>query len=126
MILGLYGRKALADDAGLPLEAAPEGKSIRVSLAYNTRTRDEVDAVLEEARAAGAEIVKPAEEVFWGGYSGLLRRSRRSPLGSRLEPALPDCGGRLDPASRIGPASVPTGHMADRCSETWLTGLRSA
>lgn len=70
MILGLYGRKALADDAGLPLDAAPEGKSIRVSLAYNTRTRDEVDAVLGDARAAGAEIVKPAEEAFWGGYSG--------------------------------------------------------
>ncbi len=70
MILGLYGRKALADDAGLPLDAAPEGNSIRVSLAYNTRTRDEVDAVLEDASAAGAEIVKPAEEAFWGGYSG--------------------------------------------------------
>ena len=70
MILGLYGRAALADDAGLPLDAAPTGKSIRVSLAYNTRTKEDVDAVLAEAEAAGAEIVKPAEEVFWGGYSG--------------------------------------------------------
>jgi predicted lactoylglutathione lyase len=70
MIVGLYGRKPLADDAGLPLDAAPEGKSIRVTLAYNTRSRDEVDAVLAEAEKAGAEIVKPAEDVFWGGYSG--------------------------------------------------------
>ncbi len=70
MILGLYGRAALADDAGLPLDAAPDGKSIRVALAYNARTKEDVDAVLEEARAAGAEIVKPAEEAFWGGYSG--------------------------------------------------------
>lgn len=70
MILGLYGRTALADDAGLPPEAAPEGKSIRVALAYNTRTKEDVDAVLAEAKSAGAEIVKPAEDTFWGGYSG--------------------------------------------------------
>jgi uncharacterized protein len=37
---------------------------------YNTRTRDEVDHTLAEAAAAGGTIVKPAEEAFWGGYSG--------------------------------------------------------
>jgi uncharacterized glyoxalase superfamily protein PhnB len=40
------------------------------SLAYNARSREEVDSVLAEAAAAGAKILKPAQEVFWGGYSG--------------------------------------------------------
>ena len=70
MIFSLYGRAALAADAGLPSETAPKGKSARITLAYNARAKDEVDAVLAEAEAAGAEIVKPAAEAFWGGYSG--------------------------------------------------------
>jgi len=70
MILGLYGRRALADDAGLPPLVAAEEESVRMSLAYNTRSKEDVDAVLAEAEKAGAEIVKPAEDVFWGGYSG--------------------------------------------------------
>ena len=41
-----------------------------VSLAYNTRNREEVETVLAEAEAAGAKLVKPAQEAFWGGYSG--------------------------------------------------------
>jgi uncharacterized glyoxalase superfamily protein PhnB len=50
---------------------SPEGSGFRgVTLAYNTRSRDEVDSVLAEAVAAGARLVKPAEDVFWGGYSG--------------------------------------------------------
>ena len=48
-----------------------EGHGFRgVALAYNTRTREEVDAVLSQAEAAGGTIVKPGEEAFWGGYSG--------------------------------------------------------
>ncbi|MBZ0229285.1 MAG: VOC family protein, partial [Bauldia sp.] len=39
-------------------------------LAYNARSKAEVDAVLAEAEAAGARLLKPAEDVFWGGYSG--------------------------------------------------------
>lgn len=66
-IFGLYGRAALADDAAVENTSA----GFRgVSLAYNARDRVEVDAVLAEAVAAGAELVKAAEEVFWGGYSG--------------------------------------------------------
>ena len=67
MALALYPRQDLAKDATI----APEGQGFNgISLAYNTRTRTEVDAVLEEAKAAGGKIVKPAEEAFWGGYSG--------------------------------------------------------
>lgn len=67
MVFALYGRAALADDAGV--ENAPPGFS-GVALAYNVRTRDDVAAVLAQAAAAGARIVKPAQDVFWGGHSG--------------------------------------------------------
>jgi catechol 2,3-dioxygenase-like lactoylglutathione lyase family enzyme len=67
MILGLFGRAALAADAGI----SHEGTGFRsVALAYNARDKAGVDAALETARKAGATIVKQAEEVFWGGYSG--------------------------------------------------------
>ncbi len=67
MVLGLFGRAALAEDAGVPAEGS--GFS-GIALAYNTRSRGEVDERLREAEAAGGRIVKPAEQVFWGGYSG--------------------------------------------------------
>jgi uncharacterized protein len=67
MALALYPRHDLAKDANV--SAQGDGFS-GISLAYNARTRAEVDAVLHEAVAAGAKLVKPAEEAFWGGYSG--------------------------------------------------------
>lgn len=67
MILALWSREALAEDAGIADGGAVFGG---VALAYNTRSRGEVDAVLAEAETAGARILKPADETFWGGYSG--------------------------------------------------------
>lgn len=65
--LALYPWDALAADA--QVEAA--GSGFRgVTLAQNTRSREEVDELLREAVEAGATLVKPAEDVFWGGYSG--------------------------------------------------------
>jgi uncharacterized protein len=67
MALALYPRQELAKDATI----ASEGQGFSgITLAYNTRNRNEVDSVLKEAKAAGATIVKPAQEAFWGGYSG--------------------------------------------------------
>lgn len=67
VVLGLFPRDDLAGDAGID----PKGTGFTgVALAYNTRTRDEVEAVLAEAVAAGGSLVKPAQEAFWGGYSG--------------------------------------------------------
>ena len=66
-IFGLYGRAALAKDA--TVEETPAGFR-GVALACNARDRAEVDSVLAEAVAAGADLVKDAEEAFWGGYSG--------------------------------------------------------
>ena len=67
MVLGLFGRDALAEDAKMP--GAGSGFA-GIALAYNTRERAEVDAVLAEVEAAGGRIVKPAQDAFWGGYSG--------------------------------------------------------
>jgi predicted lactoylglutathione lyase len=67
MAFALYPRDKLAEDANVP----SEGRGFNgMTLAYNTRTREEVDSVLAQAAGAGAKIVKPAEGVFWGGYSG--------------------------------------------------------
>jgi catechol 2,3-dioxygenase-like lactoylglutathione lyase family enzyme len=67
MALGLYPRDELAKDANI----SPDGGGFKgISLAYNARNREEVDSVLEEAKAAGATLLKPAQDAFWGGYSG--------------------------------------------------------
>lgn len=68
MILGLFGRAALAEDAGVADTDVSAFSGI--TLAYNGRDKAEVDAVLAEAVEAGGTLVKPAHDVFWGGYSG--------------------------------------------------------
>ena len=65
--LALYPRDALADDIGIPTEG--HGFS-GVTLAHNLRSKEEVDELLDVAVAAGATLVKPAQDTFWGGYSG--------------------------------------------------------
>jgi len=67
VVLGLYGREALAEDASVSAEGSGFAG---VALAHNTASRAAVDAVIVEAEAAGGTVVKPAEDVFWGGYSG--------------------------------------------------------
>jgi hypothetical protein len=65
-IVALWGREHLAADSGV----ADSGGWGGVTLAYNTRSPEEVDAVLAEAREAGATIARSGAETFWGGYSG--------------------------------------------------------
>ena len=65
--MALYPREALAEDVGI----AAEGSGFSgVTLAHNVRSREEVDALLDVAVAAGANLIKPAQDTFWGGYSG--------------------------------------------------------
>jgi uncharacterized protein len=66
MVVALWGRDQLAEDSGVQDAGGWGG----VTLAYNTRSAAEVDAVIEEARAAGATIAREPGETFWGGYSG--------------------------------------------------------
>ncbi len=67
MILALWSRDALVEDA--KVGAAGSGFA-NVALAQNLRSKEAVDVALAEAEKAGARILKPAQEVFWGGYSG--------------------------------------------------------
>ena len=67
MILGLWNRDSLAQDAKV---GAPGSGFANISLAQNVRSKAEVETTLAVAEKAGARILKPAQEVFWGGYSG--------------------------------------------------------
>jgi uncharacterized protein len=65
--LALYPRADLARDMGLSeVELGTGG----VTLGCNTRSREEVAQVMDRAKAAGARILKPAHDVFWGGHIG--------------------------------------------------------
>ena len=66
MVVDLWGRDELAKDSGV----ADTGGWGGVTLAHNVRSPAEVDAVIAEARAAGATIAREGAETFWGGYSG--------------------------------------------------------
>lgn len=80
VVLSLWGREALAADAGwdgqgLPADGgpsgAPSGAGFRgVALAHNVARPEEVDAVLALAESAGGRVLKPAQDAFWGGRSG--------------------------------------------------------
>jgi uncharacterized protein len=68
MVVALWDRAKLAEDSGVTDGGSWGG----ATLAYNTRSPAEVDAVIEEARAAGGEIVREPGETFWGGYSAVF------------------------------------------------------
>jgi hypothetical protein len=69
IVFGLYPHSDLAEDMNVPRGNAGSGYE-GFSIAYNARTKDEVDAVFADLAAKGATIVKAPEEAFWGGYSG--------------------------------------------------------
>lgn len=68
--LGLYSRDSLAEDAAVSAEGS--GFS-GFTLSHNVASESEVDQTITQAVAAGATLVKPAQKVFWGGYSGYFK-----------------------------------------------------
>lgn len=68
MVLALWDRARLAEDSAV--EDSPGWGGM--ALALNLGSPAEVDAAIEEARAAGAQIGREPAETFWGGYSGLF------------------------------------------------------
>ena len=65
--LGLYPWDKLAED----VTVSQEGSGFRgVTLAHNVKSKEKVNAVISQAIGAGATLVKEAQDVFWGGYSG--------------------------------------------------------
>lgn len=84
--LALYPLAELTKDVSADLAVNRSGFS-GITLAQNTRSKAEVDALLELAEKAGGKIEKPAQEVFWGGYSGYFS----DPDGHLWEVAYADC-----------------------------------
>jgi hypothetical protein len=68
--LALWPRKSIAHDSGLPLQ--PPGVT-EFTIGHNVANKNEVDDVMEQAKKAGAEIIKPAQDTFWGGYAGYFQ-----------------------------------------------------
>ncbi len=68
--LALWPRRSLAHDTGLPVQAS---SATELSLGHNVASRAEVDAVMAQAQAAGARIIKHAADTFWGGYAGYFQ-----------------------------------------------------
>jgi len=66
--VALWGRTKLAEDSGVRDGGGWGG----VTLAHNVSSPQEVDAIMEEARKAGATIARAAGTTFWGGYSGVF------------------------------------------------------
>lgn len=67
--LALYPLESLAEDVSGKFGGTRSGFS-GITLAHNVREKEEVDSVLARAERAGAVIEKPAQDAFWGGYSG--------------------------------------------------------
>jgi catechol 2,3-dioxygenase-like lactoylglutathione lyase family enzyme len=67
--LGLYPLDKLAEDVS-PTQSAERGAFPGITLAHNTRKKEDVDRILKLAEKSGGKIEKPAQDVFWGGYSG--------------------------------------------------------
>ncbi|MDY7229700.1 VOC family protein [Hyalangium rubrum] len=85
--LSLFSRAALAEDAHL--EDTGGGSFGGFTLAHNVRTREEVDALLARAKEAGARILKPAADAFWGGYNGYFADPDGHPWEVAWNPGFP-------------------------------------
>ncbi len=70
MKLALWPRKSLAKDAGMKVTPA---SATEFSIGHNVASKKEVDTVMEQAKKAGAKIIKAAQKTFWGGYAGYFQ-----------------------------------------------------
>ena len=68
--LALWPRTSIAHDANIPLQSP---SATEITFGHNVGSKQEVDDVMEQARRAGATIVKSAQDTFWGGYSGYFQ-----------------------------------------------------
>ena len=68
--LALWPRRSIANDTGIPLQ---NSSALEFTIGHNVATKEEVNAVMELAEKAGAKIIKPAQDTFWGGYAGYFQ-----------------------------------------------------
>ena len=81
--LALWPRSSLAHDAGVAVD--PRSRT-ELSIGHNVASKAEVDGVMAQAARAGAVIVKPAQDTFWGGYAGLFQAPDRHLWGEGWDP----------------------------------------
>ena len=68
--LAVWPRKSIAHDTGISVSPS---SPTEFTLGHNVSSKAEVDAVMQQAKTAGATIIKPAHDTFWGGYSGYFQ-----------------------------------------------------
>lgn len=68
--LAIWPRRCIARDAGIP---QTEPSPTEFTIGHNVSSKQEVDAVMQQAGAAGAKVVKVAQDTFWGGYAGCFQ-----------------------------------------------------
>jgi catechol 2,3-dioxygenase-like lactoylglutathione lyase family enzyme len=68
--LALWPRRSISHDTGLRESSR---SPTEFTIGHNVASRDEVDEVMDQASRAGATIVKPAHDTFWGGYAGYFQ-----------------------------------------------------
>ena len=68
--LAVWPRKSIAHDTGISVSPS---SPTEFTLGHNVNSKTEVDAVMQQAETAGATIIKPAHDTFWGGYSGYFQ-----------------------------------------------------
>lgn len=70
MKLAIWPRKSIAQDTGITLGPP---SATELTIGHNVASKQEVDTAMEQAKQAGAVIVKPAQPTFWGGYAGYFQ-----------------------------------------------------
>jgi len=98
--LALWPRKSLSHDSGLRLR---KPSSTDFCLAHNVARKTEVDTVMAAARAAGATIVTPGHDTFWGGYAGYFLDPDQHLWEIAWNPQLRLRSTRRSPRRRAGP-----------------------
>jgi uncharacterized glyoxalase superfamily protein PhnB len=70
MKLALLPKKSIANDTGIPIQ---NPSALEFTIGHNVVSKEEVNATMELAEKAGAKIIKPAADTFWGGYAGYFQ-----------------------------------------------------
>ena len=68
--LALWPRSSIAHDTGIPIQPP---SATDFTIGHNVNSKEEVDGVMAQATRAGAKIIKPAGDTFWGGYAGYFQ-----------------------------------------------------
>ena len=68
--LALWPRKSISRDSTIPIQPS---SATELTIGHNVNSKKEVDTVMKQAKEAGAKIIKPAEDTFWGGYAGYFQ-----------------------------------------------------